>query len=140
MVDERKIFLLFFSAIVLVVALAVLAMRVPPPSTVAVPTDLMSLPVSISNASQMEPDAAGCEAAGGTVKWERTVDCVTEPDVHDVCGFGVPCVTGGKGARCFDARISYCACAGDAHCPENYRCQTDDRCVPGALEKNKQPL
>lgn len=88
------------------------------------------LPVT-SYVDPSEPTAEDCLASGGEIRYDRTSECFSEPNVRDVCGFGVPCFDGGSGYRCIDVKNPYCACETNEDCPEEFVCDsiyTPDRC------------
>ncbi|TAK03900.1 hypothetical protein EPO34_01950 [Patescibacteria group bacterium] len=119
-ISERRLLLLFVAALAVIAAAATFAIRTAKaPETVA----LMELPLATQEPFN-RPATEACEAAGGTVRYERVSECFDTPDVHDACSFpGVICFTDGSGATCREARASYCVCATDDQCPSGYECE-----------------
>jgi hypothetical protein len=137
--SEKKLFIAGSAALAIVVALALFAAK-----QATAPSDMTKLEdLPLSTYSQtFDPDPSDCEAAGGEVRYERSSQCFSEPDVHDVCGFGVPCFDGGQGYRCIDVKDPYCACTSDDQCPDGYGCDkgyAPDRCIRNVDENGPPP-
>ena len=130
MPSERNLLIVFLVALALVVGLSSFALRRPVTRTAAV--NVEDLPTcSQCLAGTAKPSSAQCQDAGGTVRYRRSSECYSEPNVHDVCGFGVPCFTNGHGSTCLDVKEPYCQCEADAQCPDTFYCQFDQRSVDG---------
>lgn len=127
--SERNILIFFVVALAVVVGVASFALRQPARHVSVV--NVEDLPIARDQAVY-GPDWAACEAAGGTPKWERVSQCIQDPSVRDVCGFGVPCFfTDDRGGMsCSDAKAAYCECESDEQCPKGYDCpKNGDRCI-----------
>ncbi len=120
MSSERILLTVFLAAIGLTILFAAFALQQEPgrPSG----TKVEDLPLT-TQAYEFEPSAQACEEAGGTVRYEYTQDCFSEPAVTDVCRWGVPCFTEHGGFYCRDAKRPYCSCASDAQCPDGFTCE-----------------
>lgn len=133
--SERGVFTGFVLAVVAVLAAGSFALRVPTP---AVPVRrLEDLPVLPREPWVLDPEPAVCEAAGGTVRYERSSSCgYYGPSVYDACGeYGVPCFTSRpESMQCVDGRRPYCACDTDKECPAGYACQSG-RCFDGSFKR-----
>lgn len=138
--SERNLGITGAAVLAVVVIAAVLALRVAPRPTAIVP--LEDLPV-MPSAYDTDPSPADCEASGGEVRYVRNNQCFSEPDVHDVCGFGVPCFDRGDGYRCVDVKDPYCACADNTQCPDGWTCNLSyatPQCVKAAPVPLPKPL
>lgn len=129
MTGETRTLIGFVAALVLVVGLASVAMQ---KESAAVGTVAVEdLPLCSTCVDGLEPSVEQCVEAGGTVQYRRSNECFSEPDVHDVCGFGVPCFSSGSGFYCRDVKDPYCHCEADSQCPENHYCQFNERSRDG---------
>jgi hypothetical protein len=127
--SETKILLVFGAALVVVIVLASLALRQPPAEIEQVAT--ADLPDCTTCVDPQEPTIEACLASGGTVKYRRFTECFDQPDVHDACGFGVPCFTNADGYYCRESKDPYCHCESDDQCPDGHYCQFDTRSKDG---------
>lgn len=126
---ERTIGIIMAVALAVVVGLAALAMR-RVPTVVQLATE--DLPECATCSDAGAPTSQQCADAGGTVAYRRTSECLTEPSVEDVCGFGVPCFApNDNGFYCRDAKEPYCHCEADDQCPDGFFCQFDSRSSDG---------
>lgn len=124
---ERTIGLLIALVLLGVVALAAFAIQSGPALEQIAVEDLPDCATCVD----ADPSPEQCLEAGGSVQYRRSYECVSEPNVHDVCGLGVPCFTSGDGFYCRDVRDSYCHCEADDQCPDEYYCQFDERSRDG---------
>jgi len=137
MLSERRLLLIVFLLLAAVVAAAVFAMRTSAPVQEYTSVNDLPLPTSWDGTQDL-PD--GCEANGGTIRYERSGECFNRPDVSDVCGFGVPCIPGdGDGYYCIDVKDPYCGCTDDAQCGDGWECdESGQRCYQ-AYSNNPAP-
>ncbi|NBS41278.1 hypothetical protein EBS80_01300 [bacterium] len=129
MISERALLVVSATALVLVIGAASFAIR--HPSAVPEQLNVEDLPTCTTCGDPNEPAPESCVAAGGTVQFRSFSECVSEPNVHDVCGMGVPCFDQGNGTYCHDVKDPYCHCEADAQCPEGFYCQFDERSSDG---------
>lgn len=130
MSSERTIGLSIAGVLLAVIALASVAVQRGPELEQVVLEDLPTC----STCFDADPSEEACVEAGGTVRYRRSNECFNEPDVHDVCGLGVPCFTDGDGFYCRDVKDPYCHCETDDQCPDAYYCQFDQRYRGGQSE------
>ena len=133
--SERKLLIGFVLLLVMGISAAVLAIQQAKPRPV---TPLDQLPLATHQYGNPSPDR--CQAAGGTVGYDRTTECYSQPEVTDACGFGVPCFIDGNGNYCREVRSPYCVCTKDSQCPSPLvcvgrvggpgRCQASNPSVP----------
>lgn len=124
---ERTVGIAIASVLLAVIAAASFAIqRAPKVGQVSV-EDLPTCSTCVDE----DPSEESCGEAGGVIQYRQSNECVSEPDVHDVCGFGVPCFTGGDGFYCRDVKDPYCHCEADDQCPDDYYCQFDQRSRDG---------
>jgi hypothetical protein len=137
-ISEKRVLLGFGIGLVVIVVLAIAAMGRAPAREIENIEDLPE--ASQAGFYALYPSAEDCAAAGGDVRTERTTECFSEPNVHDVCGMGVPCFTGQDGFYCRDAKFSYCACESDDQCPDGYECNPyEDRCLEENPDNGLKP-
>jgi len=119
--SERAILTGFAVAMVACVGVAVLALQQAPKTSPVMAVQDLPLPTSWDAELDMPSD---CEASGGTIRYDRSSECFSEPDVSDVCGFGVPCFEERDGFYCRDVKDPYCGCSQDEQCGEGWACDT----------------
>ncbi len=127
MMSERSVLIAFMSTLCAVIFTAVIAMQRP----VGIPEQVATEGLPNCTTCVDDPSMDQCLESGGEVKYRRYTECFSEPNVHDACGFGVPCFTSGDGSYCRESKAPYCHCEADDQCPENYYCQFDERSPDG---------
>lgn len=129
MISERALLIVSAATLALVIGAASFAIQ--HPSAVPAPLNVEDLPTCTTCADPNEPAPESCVASGGEVRFRSYSECVSEPNVHDVCETGVPCFDGGGGTYCHDVKDPYCHCEADAECPNGFYCQFDQRSSDG---------
>lgn len=118
--EEQKMGLGFLVALVVIVGVGALA-SMQKTSLPAPVTDINSLPLTENLYwDNIAPET--CEAAGGTMKYERTTDCHASPSPRDFCSPLLLCFDDRSNSVCYETKRPYCACESDAQCPDGYIC------------------
>lgn len=135
MISERTLLIVSATLLVVVIGAASFALQRPPATSEQVGVE--DLPTCTQCVDPNEPSPELCVEAGGTVGFRAYAECVYEPNVHDVCGLGVPCFDSGNGTVCRDVKDPYCHCEADDQCPDGFYCQFDERSTDG---KTLEPI
>ena len=118
--EEQKIGLGFLLGMIAIVGFGALASF--QTKTIPTPiTDIESLPLAQDLYwDNVTPET--CTEAGGTIRYERTSECHSSPNVREFCSPLLLCFDDRQDTTCYDVKRPYCSCVTDDQCPEGYKC------------------
>ncbi len=118
--EEQKLGLGFLLGMIVIVGFGAWA-SFQTKSTPASVTSIESLPLAQDLYwDHLTPEV--CEEAGGIIRYERTSECHSSPNVREFCSPLLLCFDDRQDSTCYDVKRPYCYCESDDQCPDGYRC------------------